>query len=64
MLKTKYVKSNLPALFLNLMREIDLHSYSFLFSLIIPLAVGFRVAHRLWFCLVLVSFVNGCSVGA
>lgn len=54
MLKTKYVKNNLPALFLKLMREISVHSYGFLFSLTIPLAVGLRVAHRWCFGLVLV----------
>lgn len=60
MLKTKYRKNNLPALFLKLMREIGEHSCGFLFSLIIPLALGLRGAQTLCFFLVLVSFVNGC----
>lgn len=64
MLKTKCGKNNLPTLFLDPIREIGVHSFGFLFSLIVPLALGLRGAQTLCFFLVLVSFVNGCFENA
>lgn len=54
--KKKNVKDNLPALFLNRMREISVSANGFLFTAITLLGLGLKVAHRLCFCLVLSQF--------